>query len=46
MAEKQIVKPLLEVKGLKQYFKISGSYTLKRLKMSVLILCREKLMAW
>ena len=29
MAEKQIVKPLLEVKGLKQYFKVSGSYTVK-----------------
>ena len=29
MAEKQIIKPLLEVKGLKQYFKVSGSYTVK-----------------
>lgn len=29
MTETQMKKPLLEVKGLKQYFKVSGSYTVK-----------------
>ena len=29
MAETQMIKPLLEVKGLKQYFKVSSTYTVK-----------------